>query len=640
MNRVAEWFELTPGELQTWLAFFAAVVALGIGVLVLARLRWIQTRPLGTCVVLSVIVHVLLLCGIVFSRLLDFPDAPGSAGILVSLEDISQVDWGDPSLTESTAAPEEPVDSHPPPPSEASSTADAAEPTESEETTSTTETTASIPPEMVPANTPLELPELLESIASAPPSFVPANDTVSSIESTPLNESPQGPELTEAQPLPPQVPPPASQPVLPNALDDEEAPADSPELAAVPLESSDGGWQAGGAPDNVSQTNAAGESPIVNRSAEANGSTLPPASTLSGLQHRDPKTREAFARRFGANAESEQAVRDALDWLARNQEPSGLWEAARHGAGRGGIIDGHDRAGCGLKADNGISGLALLAFLASGSTHRDGEYRPQVARGLQALWHDQDSSGSLAGRADPFAAMYCHGIATLALSEAYLMTGDERLVVPLQRALVYAIQTQNPLTGGWRYRPGEDGDTSQFGWQLMAIHSARKGGFGIPPATFERMDHFLTRVTRGSAGGLACYRPDRPVTPTMTAEALVCRLMQGGAGRQTTDEATAYLLAHPPGTGILNCYYNYYGSLALHLSGVPWESWNRAMQKELLPAQRRDATMAGSWNPTSLWGGCGGRVYSTATAALCLEVYYRYLPLVNSDRSAANFPRK
>jgi hypothetical protein len=36
--------------------------------------------------------------------------------------------------------------------------------------------------------------------------------------------------------------------------------------------------------------------------------------------------------------------------------------------------------------------------------------------------------------------------------------------------------------------------------------------------------------------------------------------------------------------------------------------------------------MHGSWDPDPLWGGYGGRVYSTAVGALCLEVYYRYLP--------------
>jgi hypothetical protein len=55
--------------------------------------------------------------------------------------------------------------------------------------------------------------------------------------------------------------------------------------------------------------------------------------------------------------------------------------------------------------------------------------------------------------------------------------------------------------------------------------------------------------------------------------------------------------------------------------------------------QRKEGELAGSWDPTTVWGGYGGRVYSTAMAALCLEVYYRYLPLYGRT-SLAERPRK
>ena len=46
----------------------------------------------------------------------------------------------------------------------------------------------------------------------------------------------------------------------------------------------------------------------------------------------------------------------------------------------------------------------------------------------------------------------------------------------------------------------------------------------------------------------------------------------------------------------------------------------------LVDAQVVDGPDAGSWSPNTVWGGYGGRTYSTALAALCLEVYYRYAP--------------
>ena len=48
----------------------------------------------------------------------------------------------------------------------------------------------------------------------------------------------------------------------------------------------------------------------------------------------------------------------------------------------------------------------------------------------------------------------------------------------------------------------------------------------------------------------------------------------------------------------------------------------------------------GSWDPKGPWGPYGGRVYSTAMAALCLEVYARYLPLYQiGDRDATKTRR-
>ncbi|MBL9122831.1 MAG: hypothetical protein JNG90_04310, partial [Planctomycetaceae bacterium] len=92
----------------------------------------------------------------------------------------------------------------------------------------------------------------------------------------------------------------------------------------------------------------------------------------------------------GATGETEEAVKSALAWLAANQSRDGRWDAERFGAGTERREIGpkgmpQDRGRAGVKADTGVTGLALLAFLGAGHTHLSGEHRETVRRGLDFL---------------------------------------------------------------------------------------------------------------------------------------------------------------------------------------------------------------------------------------------------------------
>ena len=99
-------------------------------------------------------------------------------------------------------------------------------------------------------------------------------------------------------------------------------------------------------------------------------------------------------------------------------------------------------------------------------------------------------------------------------------------------------------------------------------------------------------------------------------------------------EAGNYLLGDLPGERQADCYYWYYGTLAMYeLGGVHWQRWNDAMRHTLPRLQVKAGPLAGSWDPDTLWGSYGGRIYATALPALCLEIYYRYLPLSAASSS-------
>jgi hypothetical protein len=339
--------------------------------------------------------------------------------------------------------------------------------------------------------------------------------------------------------------------------------------------------------------------------------------------------RPRVAQQQGASSESERAVKLALKWLAANQEPDGRWNARRHGGGYETKTAGRDREGAGARADTAMTGLSLLAFLASGHTHQGGEYNASVRQGLTYLIRVQRSDGGLGGNAANFEYNYCHAMATLALSEAYGMTGDPALEGPVRRAVAYTLANQNATTGGWRYNPWDDGDTSMLGWHWMALKSAELAGIPIPEKTREGVIRFLSTVSSGAHGGLASYRRGEAATRPMTAEALLVRQLLGISNdTPTAREASRYVLEQLPGQGEDNVYYWYYATLAMYqMQGPYWDQWNEALQRRLVSTQRTDGALAGTWDPDRIWGGYGGRIYSTALSALSLEVYYRYLPL-------------
>jgi hypothetical protein len=336
---------------------------------------------------------------------------------------------------------------------------------------------------------------------------------------------------------------------------------------------------------------------------------------------RAPERREEILEEMGGSAETERAVAMALDWLARHQSRDGRWDGDRFDDRCGGC-SGKQR----VKCDIALTGLSLLCFTAADHTHvKDGPYREAVDRGVTWLLAQQADDGGLMRDE----SMYSHGIATIALAEAYGMTGDPRLAGPVKAAIDFIYRARNTAVGGWRYRPLQMGDTSVLGWQVMALASARRARVDVPEEAFSVARHWLDLVERSSQPGLYAYQPQRQVTPAMTAEGMFVRQLLGAERDEARMRGSAsYILQHPPQWHPdANTYYWYYATLALFQhQGRPWARWNEAVKGVLLENQQTDGPAAGSWDPRGQWADVAGRVYQTAMATLTLEVYYRYLP--------------
>ena len=326
---------------------------------------------------------------------------------------------------------------------------------------------------------------------------------------------------------------------------------------------------------------------------------------------------------LGGSAETQHSVGRALDWFTRNQEEDGHWDLVKHGGEKG-----HDIAG---------TALTLLCYFGWGAKHTDeGPHQQAVKKGLDWLLAQMKDGGDFFSATGAGNGMYDQGMATIALSEAWGMTQDKRLGAAATNAVKFIVKAQDPASGGWRYRPRSGSDTSVFGWQYMALHSAKLAGIEIEEKVFKNARKWLDRVGGGQHGGQYGY--DRPGgnRPAIIATGMFCRQLDMV---KPTDpkmlESALYLKGHPLNAARPDMYYTYYGTLALYQhQGEIWEEWNERMKKSLTELQIKTGENAGSWDVAGGHGNRMGRVVSTAISTLSLEVYYRILPIYGIRPSA------
>jgi squalene cyclase len=321
-------------------------------------------------------------------------------------------------------------------------------------------------------------------------------------------------------------------------------------------------------------------------------------------------------------------VARGLKWLAAHQHAEGRWSLDQFSAA------GECRGRCGdhgAQSDTAATALGVLPFLGAGHTHRFGEYRDVVKQAIDWLVADQEDDGSFQHDLD--GTMYAHGQATIALCEAYALTRDPKLRDPAQRAVNYIVDAQHS-EGGWRYHPGQRGDLSVTGWELMALRSAQMAYLDVPEATLKRAWRFLDSVqTSTKVGTFGYMRGSSPDAP-MTAEGMLSRQYGGWKADHPPLLAGAdYLLKdHLPEPSYLNMYYVYYATQAMHhIGGDRWYLWNKHMRTTLVELQEDDGHEAGSWAPVERHDVVGGRLYMTALAVCTLEVYYRHMPLYRAN---------
>ena len=343
---------------------------------------------------------------------------------------------------------------------------------------------------------------------------------------------------------------------------------------------------------------------------------LPPALLLAAPLSSPAQAQESELR-YGAGVPS--AVRmfneRALAFLAATQDPDGSWPGEQ---GRG----------------SGVVGICVMALLASGEDPDYGPYADNVRRALQYMIRHQSAiTGPVSGPGH--GPMYHHGLATLALSEAYgsvsellLWEGSDAppearrsLGQSLELAVrcILTSQRKNPWKA-WRYSAdGTDADTTVSGTVLMGLLGARNAGIEVPNRAIDDAITYFESNTLQS--GLVTYQAASSHGDGV-CRAAIATLVYSIAKRKDSQEYAATstfikkfldqdLRSHP-------FYTRYYMAQALFQSDLEvWRAWNARVVKELAEQQQVDGSIESSYGPS----------YGTAMSVLALALNYRLLPV-------------
>jgi len=274
-----------------------------------------------------------------------------------------------------------------------------------------------------------------------------------------------------------------------------------------------------------------------------------------------------------------------------------------------------------------LTGLAMLSFVADPRPPA-GPYAEAVARAAGYLVASQAPDGRLGPRFS--GELYNHGIATVALLEHYALTRDESLKGPIARAVGH-IRSNQTASGGWGYAGGRRVNTSVTAWQLNAPLLASSLGWpDSRPAAEKGLAWLATMI---DAEGRAGYeRPGHFPDGSESLTAMAAFLFGAAPGRPGEGEARGSKVARSLARAVaeerrdVDYYRSFFFAYALHAvegtggGGRADTTGGPAPEPSaLVESQVTEGPYSGSFEPRDRWSVTGGRVYSTAMAALSLQ---------------------
>lgn len=368
--------------------------------------------------------------------------------------------------------------------------------------------------------------------------------------------------------------------------------------------------------------------------------------------------RQQYAEDYGSDEETEEAVANGLNWLSRHQYEGGHW-SYDHAQATCPYIDPPEpcEGECGngggkTQYEAAATGMALLPFLGAGFGPEHPDYGGVVTAALNYLMDHTEDSGLVATTPGLHYEGYEQGIASLALAEGLGICRQSgfgevdaaMLTEKVQKVVKRIVECQHPTYGGWRYSCGSDEDMTVSSWMIQTLSAASALGIDYEAYDSDRsvmkdIKGYLTMNSSdevqdssyGSYGSQYWYQRWWNPWDMGPQMGRFLRMVTGASPQAAGMQQAADIeLARIDGGGVgQDSYRAYYAHHFMRqMGGDKWETWDENMQPYLLDGiLPPDAGHErGSWlrnEGSQIHGECG-RLWDTASASLCLEVYYRY----------------
>lgn len=340
-------------------------------------------------------------------------------------------------------------------------------------------------------------------------------------------------------------------------------------------------------------------------------STFIQAQRQSIIDRSETTIKRSF-RNNGGSVATMKAIEKSLQWFQNKQNPDGSW---------GKIVNAT------------MTAFVLKVYLANGKLPDSKDYGETVKKAIDFLSKQEISNSMFSG--------YSLAIHTIAISEAYGMTGDPTLQKSMNKCIRTIIDGQQEF-GCYDYRFNKDSerqDLSISSWSFNALKTAKEAGCtekGLDKA-IELATNFLIKHTSGKNEFIYSTRNNAPkeakAKHTMRAAGTASLQSFGqGAHKELKDDLkTIYTndfknldWKTPPACSLYGWYFA--TQAMFHSGSSKWRSWYSKLQKVFVENQNND----GSWiypgkSYTSSFKDNDSKIiYSTALGSLTLSTSYRF----------------